>query len=207
MKRAGARTGFLLLGVWITTSALADPGHGIHGAAFQRSVPVRDANIAAKWRGRSPREGERPGPGPNAYSYRYDYGNRRDKYHRHHSGDQDGTGPYDYADPYGYGYPDNYPYLGINDGDAYPPEYPFQEPQTVAPDAAPPVTTGVGLVTAVQTKLSRQAYYDGPLNGTINEEMRNAIREYQEDHGLPVTGLISPELLSSMAIRYVWPLA
>jgi peptidoglycan hydrolase-like protein with peptidoglycan-binding domain len=76
-----------------------------------------------------------------------------------------------------------------------------------AADAAPPATTGVGLVTAVQTKLTRQAYYDGPLDGVINAKMRRALREYQQDHGLPATGLINPELLSSMAIRYVSPLS
>jgi localization factor PodJL len=70
----------------------------------------------------------------------------------------------------------------------------------------PPVTTGAGLVRAVQTKLTRQAYYDGPLDGMINDEVRRAVREYQQDHGLPVTGLISPDLLSSMAIRYISPL-
>jgi peptidoglycan hydrolase-like protein with peptidoglycan-binding domain len=91
--------------------------------------------------------------------------------------------------------------LGNYDPYTYLPESGYQ-----APDAAPPVMTGVELVAAVQTRLTRQAYYDGPMDGVINGETRRAIREYQEDHGLPVTGLINPDLLSSMAIRYTFPL-
>jgi hypothetical protein len=240
MKRANMWAGFFLFGVWLTTSAIADPGRAFHGTAiaganvragtaFRNTALVRDATISRQAaalgrtglvrdatgrfgaRGGVPlRRGDGSRFGPYAYRSRYDYGNRRDRFDRRGDGCPEGVGPYayGYGDPYGNGYLDNYmypgnyeSYPGNYDSYTYAPEYDDQ-----AADVAPLVTTGVGLVAAVQTKLTRQAYYDGPLDGVVNEEMRRAIREYQQDHGLPVTGLINPELLSSMAIRYVSPL-
>jgi Putative peptidoglycan binding domain len=260
MKRANTWVGFLLFGIWLTSSAVADPGRACHGviapganvrvgtafrntalvrdatisrqaaalrrtglvrdatisrqaAAFRRTGLVRDATLFGASRGVPLRRGDRLSFGPFANRSRYDYGNHRDRFNRRRGGYPDGAGYYDYADPYGYGYLNNYLYPGNYDAFTYPPEYGYQAEDAVPPeygyqaeDAVPPVTTGVGLVAAVQTKLTRQAYYDGPLDGTVNEETRRAIREYQEDHGLPATGLINPELLSSMAIRYISPL-
>jgi peptidoglycan hydrolase-like protein with peptidoglycan-binding domain len=231
MKRANTWAGFLLFGVWLTTSAIADPGRAFHGiavagalvragTAFRNTALVRDATISRQtaglgrtalvrdatgrfgaWGGVPMRRVDGAKFGRYAYRSRYDYGNHRDRFDRRRDGYADGAGYYGYADPYGYGYADNYLYPGNYDSYTYAPGDDDQ-----AADAAPPVATGVGLVAAVQTKLTRQAYYDGPLDGVINEETRRAIREYQEDHGLPVTGLINPDLLSSMAIRYISPL-
>jgi hypothetical protein len=205
------------------------------GTAFRHTALVRDATISRQaaalgrtglvrdatgrfgaWGGVPLRRGDGRRFDPYAYRSRYDYGNHRDRFDRRRDGYPEGVGSYGYADPYGYGYPGNYLYPG--DSGFYPgnsefsPEnygsYPYAPgyDDDQAAEAMPPVTTGAGLVTAVQTKLTRQAYYDGPLDGMVNDEVRRAIREYQQDHGLPVTGLINPDLLSSMAIRYISPL-
>jgi hypothetical protein len=204
MKRANIWAGLALSGIWLTSSAVANPGRAFHGAVVTGAHVHRGTAFGGF--DRDPmRRGDGWRFGRYAYRSRYDY---RD----HRNGYPDGGGYDGYADPYGYG-PYGYGYLGnyLNPGDddsyTYGPEAYGPEDSDQAADAEPPVKTGVELVTAVQTKLSRQAYYDGPLDGVVNEQMRRAIRQYQQDHGLPVTGLISPELLSSMAIRYIFPLA
>ena len=40
------------------------------------------------------------------------------------------------------------------------------------------------------------------VDGVIGPETRQAIREYQKDRGLPVNGMITPELLSSLKKSY-----
>jgi Putative peptidoglycan binding domain len=235
MKRANTWAGFVLFGIWLTSSAVADPGRafqrgGFHfraavganfrGAAgfrntalvrdatisrqaiaFRRTALVRDATISrqaaafrrtALVRDATGLRGFRGGPWRRGGGYADGAG-------------FGGPGFYDYADPYLYSYLGNY---------LYPNKYGDYESYGYAPggdpeaaDSVPPVTTSVGLVAAVQNKLTRQAYYDGPLNGAINDQTRRAIREYQADHGLSINGQINPELLSSMAIRYVSPLS
>lgn len=211
---------------------MANPGRAYRGGfsaasgvriapAFRNNPLIRDATIsqrtAALGRTGLIRDATRSGPFGNGlrfspYTYRpgYSYWNRRDSFGRNGNGYQDGPGYYGYpgtdgyADPpYGYGYVDNDPYPGNYDACIDPPAYGYPPADA---GAVPPVATGVGVVSAVQTKLTRQAYYDGRTDGVINAETRRAIREYQQDHGLQVTGLINPELLSSMAIRYLSPL-
>lgn len=70
------------------------------------------------------------------------------------------------------------------------------EPQ---PAAAEPATTGTtgpdDRVALVQTALARAAY--GPLtaDGVFGPETREAIRRFQDDHGLTPTGMISDALI------------
>jgi len=90
------------------------------------------------------------------------------------------------------GYADGYPYT-YNCGDH------SASNDGVAANSQTQVTADV--VAAVQTKLTRQAYYDGRLHGILTGDTRSAIREYQTDHALPVDGEITPELLASMSIR------
>jgi hypothetical protein len=101
-------------------------------------------------------------------------------------------GFYDYGYPYGYwygyGYPYDYDYYG------YDPNYDYQSAAYQRPGAP-----NIGV--AVQAELARHGYYHGPLDGVIGEGTRRAIREYQRDHDLPVTGEITPELLASMKLR------
>lgn len=58
-----------------------------------------------------------------------------------------------------------------------------------------------GLVYDVQTSLSRLGYDPGPLDGVYGRRTADAIAAYEYDHGLPVTGHPSPELLHHMIQR------
>jgi peptidoglycan hydrolase-like protein with peptidoglycan-binding domain len=59
------------------------------------------------------------------------------------------------------------------------------------PDQKPPSQ----LVTAIQRELKVRGYGGGPADGILREETRKAIADYQRDHGLPISGLPSDELL------------
>jgi len=52
----------------------------------------------------------------------------------------------------------------------------------------------------VQYALSRCGYYAGPIDGDIGPASRRAIRAYQRDHGLPVTGGIDEPLLRALRV-------
>jgi len=51
------------------------------------------------------------------------------------------------------------------------------------------------LVTAVQRELAARGYPSGPVSGKLSEETRRAIAAFEKDHGLPITGSPSDELL------------
>jgi peptidoglycan hydrolase-like protein with peptidoglycan-binding domain len=63
-------------------------------------------------------------------------------------------------------------------------------------------TLGVSsLVTSVvQTELRERGYYQGPITGVIDADSRRAIRSFQTDRRLPVTGSIDSKLLSALRI-------
>jgi peptidoglycan hydrolase-like protein with peptidoglycan-binding domain len=52
----------------------------------------------------------------------------------------------------------------------------------------------------VQAALANRGYYYGEIDGIIGPQSRNAIRRYQVDYGLPVTGVIDYPLLRSLGI-------
>jgi peptidoglycan hydrolase-like protein with peptidoglycan-binding domain len=53
---------------------------------------------------------------------------------------------------------------------------------------------------AVQTVLTKQGYYRGPVDGTIGPGTSRAIRAYQRDHRLTPTGTINSALAVSMGL-------
>ena len=53
---------------------------------------------------------------------------------------------------------------------------------------------------AVQSALRRRGYYHGSIDGDIGPGTRSAIRTYQSDRGLPVTGQIDGRLLNSLGL-------
>jgi len=53
-------------------------------------------------------------------------------------------------------------------------------------------------VTVVQERLNNLGYAAGPNDGIIGPKTRNAIREFQKDAGLPVTGRIDSDLLAAL---------
>ena len=56
------------------------------------------------------------------------------------------------------------------------------------------------LEASVQRVLRKRGYYSGPVDGDIGPRSRNAIREYQAEHGLYVNGIIDDRLLRSLGI-------
>jgi peptidoglycan hydrolase-like protein with peptidoglycan-binding domain len=52
----------------------------------------------------------------------------------------------------------------------------------------------------VQENLRRLGYYKGMVDGISGPATRNAIRAYQVDRGLPVTGRLDRELLQDLGL-------
>ena len=60
-------------------------------------------------------------------------------------------------------------------------------------------TPGVGgVVTQVQEELAFGGYYQGPVNGRFGPETAAAVRRFQQDNDLPVTGVIDSALLGAL---------
>lgn len=55
-------------------------------------------------------------------------------------------------------------------------------------------------VRAVQQALNERGYDAGPADGVMGSSTRDAIRTFQSDAGLPLTGRISPELTSELGL-------
>jgi hypothetical protein len=58
------------------------------------------------------------------------------------------------------------------------------------------------LAKSVQSKLAEQSYYQGSIDGVIGSDTLQAVRQYQADHGLAVTGKIDPKLLDALGVEY-----
>lgn len=79
-----------------------------------------------------------------------------------------------------------------------------------APDAAQQTVTAQAstrynkaTVKKVQTKLNRKGYDCGTPDGIRGSKTSDAIREYQKDHDLKVTGTVNASLLKSLNIKGV----
>jgi hypothetical protein len=94
---------------------------------------------------------------------------------------------------YGYGY--GYPYY-----DAYPYGYDYGY---YAPRSTAYIARGINddaTVAAVQRRLARGGYYHGSIDGLIGPGTRSAIRAFERNNGLPVDGVIDPQLLRTMGL-------
>jgi peptidoglycan hydrolase-like protein with peptidoglycan-binding domain len=83
------------------------------------------------------------------------------------------------------------PIRGVN------PAAPAPKPVAVTTDL-PPLrgqAASQQLVTAVQRELAARGYPSGSVSGKLSEEARRAIAAFEKDHGLPITGSPSDELL------------
>lgn len=54
-------------------------------------------------------------------------------------------------------------------------------------------------VRQVQRSLTREGYYDGPVNGALTPGTREALRQYQRDVGLAQTGLLNTPTVEQLA--------
>jgi hypothetical protein len=101
--------------------------------------------------------------------------------------------------PYGYGY-GYYPYGSYYDGGYYDDSYASDEYAPSAYTDQSQDETG-SRVSDVQSALSREGYYDGPIDGRLGAGTRKALRRYQRDHGLDVTGGINRAVIEALQLR------
>lgn len=103
---------------------------------------------------------------------------------------------------YGYGYPfySYYPYYSAPYYDSY-----YGGPSVGLTITNSPTYRGAevgdradGLAVDVQRALRRDGYYRGTIDGDIGAGTRAAIRQYQYDHHLEVTGRIDRSLIRSL---------
>lgn len=66
---------------------------------------------------------------------------------------------------------------------------------TAAPQAQPVVITA-DMVRRAQAALNAKGYDSGPVDGIVGRQTRGAIRQFQADAGLPVTGTLDQTLLA-----------
>ena len=99
---------------------------------------------------------------------------------------------------YGFGYPDYYQY-----DYPYYYSYPYYNYNAYlgvdnSGDYRRSATSDVTSV--VQSELSKRGYYQGPIDGVLGAGSRRAIRSFQTDQRLPITGSIDRKLLSALRV-------
>jgi hypothetical protein len=117
--------------------------------------------------------------------------------------------PYDYYYGYGYGYPYNYGYsggygYGYNDPGAYDDQSGYDngyDDQSANQQSGYGNQSANSTVAAVQDRLARGGYYRGQIDGVLGPETRHAIVRFQSNHGLQVTGELSPDTLNAMGLQ------
>jgi hypothetical protein len=128
--------------------------------------------------------------------------------HHKHSGHHHGHGSSHYRGygypyrGYGYGYPYRgygygYPYAGFGLSFTTRPSYYYS---SRVYNGRPAYGYSDSLAADVQQELRRRGYYRGSIDGDIGPASRAAIRRYQADRGLSVTGRIDSTLLRSLDI-------
>ena len=100
--------------------------------------------------------------------------------------------------PYTYGY--GYDPYGYYDAPYYDDSYAPSEYAPTTYSNQPEPDTG-SRVSDVQSALAREGYYDGPIDGNLGDATRKALRRYQRDHGLEVTGGISSGVIKALRLR------
>ena len=108
---------------------------------------------------------------------------------------------YGYGYPsYGYGYGYGYPYYSrpsVSFVYSSTPRYYTSSRYYSRPSYR---SVADSLEVDVQRELKRRGYYRGPIDGDIGPGSRAAIRSYQAERGLAVTGRIDSSLLRSLGI-------
>ena len=106
---------------------------------------------------------------------------------------------YPYGWDYGYGgYYDPSYYDGAY---AETPAYDDNSQYSQDPDTKDSRTESGGRVSEVQRALAREGYYDGAVDGVMGAGTSRALRKYQRDHGLDVTGGITQGVIEALRLR------
>ena len=101
--------------------------------------------------------------------------------------------------PYGYGF---YPYGSYyyNDPYYYDDSY-TTDSYAQEPEADQPQYQVDSQVSSIQSALAREGYYDGAIDGRLGPATQRALRKYQRDHGLEVTGGINRSVIEALRAR------
>ena len=105
---------------------------------------------------------------------------------------------------WGFGYYPYSPYYSSYDDGYYDDSYSSNDyPQEQPPQDQHPTETvyDSSRVSQVQSALSREGYYSGAIDGRLNANTRAALRNYQRDHHLAVTGNIDRGILEGLRLR------
>ncbi len=84
-----------------------------------------------------------------------------------------------------------YPAWGYNPGYNYAYDGPIYGYNNLPPDQ---------VVVNVQTRLQRNGYYSGPIDGSLGPMTRQAIAGFQADHGLAVTSAVDQPTLATLGL-------
>ena len=107
-------------------------------------------------------------------------------------------------------YPWDYPYYAYgsdpSDYDGYE-DYPYdssdsytQDPYSYYNGYTGPAQSGNGVVSSVQSQLTKRGYYLGAIDGVLGDQTEAAIARYQEDNDLSVTGVVTAATLQSLGL-------
>lgn len=134
--------------------------------------------------------------------------------HYSHTSHRSSSGGYDYSPPV-YVPPAPTPLYRSTPAPTPPPN-PLPAPSRSLPAvdlgrASPPPPDGLpalsgrtkrfeAIVKRVQIALMAQGYYKGPIDGVVSPTLRGAIRKFQGDRSLAVTGTITPPTLDALQI-------
>jgi hypothetical protein len=106
--------------------------------------------------------------------------------------------------PYGYGY---YPYGGYYPYSSYSyyDDSSYEDDRYAAKEYTEQGEYDEGAadssVSQVQSALSREGYYSGAIDGSLGPETRNALRRYQRDRNLTVTGRVDRATTNALGLR------
>ncbi len=84
-----------------------------------------------------------------------------------------------------------YPAWGYNPGYSYPYDGPIYGYNNLNPDQ---------VVVNVQAQLQRDGYYSGPVDGELGPMTRQAIADFQADHGLAITSAVDQPTLATLGL-------
>jgi putative peptidoglycan binding protein len=75
-----------------------------------------------------------------------------------------------------------------------------QDPYSYYNGYTAPAQSSNGVVSSVQSQLSKLGYYRGAIDGVAGDETQAAIARYQEDNDLSVTGTVTAATLQSLGL-------
>ncbi len=84
------------------------------------------------------------------------------------------------------------------DNDLYAMMVPYQVSISIDKVRAPPGSPPSRMVQEIQRQLIARGYNPGSADGRLGERTRNAIEQFQRDHGVAVDGLATSELLEML---------